>query len=297
LQDSNTKTNLETLVFEECNIEAGALKLILSRPKALKRLTLGERIHHFHSSPPGYLIDHGPQFAAALAEQANSLEYFKQTQHGPRPIYLLPTESRHLYVLSDSLPEMPMLKEFDVPYGSPLCAIATKLPPRLQKVRLHHTPRFAYEVQALLLRILPRELRILENKSVKHLEMVLYEARTNREDTQEEWLAQLLSQEDDSGRYPWAAEGNRDSIWALGRKLSQHGIRLTVNWIRSAGFIPPFMHGEILPTEFKIYDSDQPDVFGSLEMGKWSRDSECAARIRNDPHWKEAYGVLVEELD
>ena len=73
-----TKTNLQSLTFEECNIEAAALAVILRYPKALRRLTLGERLHKFRGRPA--LLCLAPKvFLDALFLQAESLEYLMMT--------------------------------------------------------------------------------------------------------------------------------------------------------------------------------------------------------------------------
>lgn len=301
LQNSGSGTPLESLVFEECNIDATALKLVLSKPEGLRRLTLGERIYHFHDNSAGHLTGIPEKLADALSPQAASLEYLSQTQRTTRLMesyYFFPAVRSHL-IISPYLAPLPMLKELDIPYGSPLSSITAILPPGLEKIRLHNVPRYAYDGRDILLLVLPPQLRLFEHKCLKHLELVLQEARTERDDTQEEWLDTLLAE--DSDRNPWRDDEDgrgsvRENIWAFGWKLRNAGIRLTVRWIRSAGYIPPFMYGEILPVEFGIYDSNRPDIFGSVEMGKWFTDAQCSARIRASPVWEDVYGVKLPDV-
>ena len=281
LKDCTDKTPLETLVFEECNIDAQALKMILALPKALKRLTLGERLHHFHDPTSGYLPESGIGLAEALAQQAHSLEYLKQTQQFSRVLLHWSTstvaERRQIFCLPAEIPNLNSLTELDIPYGSPLQMIAARLPPQLDKIRVHH---FHEHIPPAAIDAITRELRLFEKSSLKHLEVVLMEIRTDRQDTEDDWLDTLIGPE--SHRSILFYVQKRAEVWDFGRKLRKNGIRLTVNWVRSAGYIPPFMHGEILPTEFTIYDSNSPDLFGHIPSNNFIRDTKCEEVI-NQP--------------
>merc|ERR1711981_1006558 len=236
---------------------------ILALPKALKRLTLGERLHHFHDPTSGYLPESGIGLAEALAQQAHSLEYLKQTQQFSRVLLHWSTstvaERRQIFCLPAEIPNLNSLTELDIPYGSPLQMIAARLPPQLDKIRVHH---FHEHIPPAAIDAITRELRLFEKSSLKHLEVVLMEIRTDRQDTEDDWLDTLIGPE--SHRSILFYGQKRAEVWDFGRKLRKNGIRLTVNWVRSAGYIPPFMHGEILPTEFTIYDSNSPDLFGHI---------------------------------
>ncbi|KIW04028.1 uncharacterized protein PV09_04851 [Verruconis gallopava] len=284
LRGCDIKTPLETLVFEECNIDSDALAVILSLPKALKRLTLGERLYHFHDPPSECLSLSGPGLATALKHQAHSLEYLKQTQVY-KPIQnhwfnLSESERQRRFCSSDALPFFPSLKEIDLPYGSPLYAIVKKAPPQLERIRVHHFHGSLLGQQDVLLKTLPRELNIMNQRRLSHLELIFPETRTNRQDTQEQWLETLMDKLIKHG--PFRHESMRTNIWEFARRLRTRDIRLTIDWIRSAGYIPPFMDGEILPTQFNIYDSDRIDVFGHYESGRVFRDKECERRARQE---------------
>lgn len=279
LQNCDNKTPLETLQFEECNISADALKLILALPKALKRLTLGERLHHFHEPTSCYLSEAGRGFVDALALQAPSLQYLKQTQGLSHVLLNWSTFSssnrRHTFCLPHELPQFPALVELDVPFGSPLQSITATLPPRLEKVRVH---RVHERIPTAAVQAITRELGVFGITSLKHLEIVLIEHRTERSDTEEAWLAELIGPE--GGKSVLAYDSKRAQIWDLGQRLKQNNIRLTINWVRSAGYIPPYMDGEILPTEFTIYDSNSPDMFGHIPSGNVIRDTTCQERLK-----------------
>jgi hypothetical protein len=73
-------TPLKSLTFDECNISVQGLAAILSIPKSLERLTLGERMFHL-KDPSGYThspLGRSPELLLqALALQQNSLQYLK----------------------------------------------------------------------------------------------------------------------------------------------------------------------------------------------------------------------------
>jgi hypothetical protein len=282
LLDFKERTNLRSLVFEECNIDANALNVILSKPKALKRLTLGERLYHFHRTATPSLSKLSNTLAGALELQAQSLEHLKHTarvldrQHIVSQMIVLPTGGLRLPTPS-IFPLFPKLKELDVLYESFMSCITFNPHPALEKLRVHQIFSFMLD-RNWLLRNLLQEFNIFDLPNLKHLELVMIECRTHREDNEEQWLDALLSK--DNPKYPWYKEEARMCVWELSRRLKKRGVRVTVNWIRSAGFIPPFMYGEILPMEFNIYDSDRMDTFGSVEKNRSFRDADCRNRAR-----------------
>jgi hypothetical protein len=281
LLDFKPKTNLKSLVFEECNIDANALHLILSIPKALKRLTLGERLYHFFSSPVPLLLESKSTLAKALELQADSLEYLMHTEQGrnaTQHMFPFATPSmRPRLPTHQPYPSFPELRELDILYESTLYSVTTSALVSLQKLRVHRIPYFLLEVPWLL-GAFPRDFRIFEQPNLKHIELVLREYRTDRDDTETEWLEALLGE--NSQGNPWTDEDARACVCELARRLRKRGIRLTVNAVRSAGYIPPFMHGEILPAEINVYDSDRMYLFGNYERARHSHDVDCPRRAR-----------------
>src|SRR4051794_41105811 len=75
LSASKNSTVLRSLTFDECNITIKGLAAILSVPKSLERLTIGERMHHTsHHEPLGR---YPARFLEALILQERSLQYVK----------------------------------------------------------------------------------------------------------------------------------------------------------------------------------------------------------------------------
>ncbi|KAF2457920.1 hypothetical protein BDY21DRAFT_363514 [Lineolata rhizophorae] len=72
-------TPLTHLVFDECNVSAEGLHSLLEYPRALRSLTLGERIHHFQRPPFRTAILDPDGLVRALAQQAHSLAHLKHT--------------------------------------------------------------------------------------------------------------------------------------------------------------------------------------------------------------------------
>lgn len=299
------KTNLQSLTFEECNIDARALKTILSLPKALKRLTLGERLYEFLPSPVPLLHQTVGLLVEALELQSHSLEYLmhtKQVRNMTTLIYPFATPSlRPLMPMHRTFPDFPELRELDVLYESAFYSVNAKPLASIQKLRVHRIPYFLLEV-SWLLGAFVRNFRIFEQPHLKHVELVLHEYRTDRDDTDEEWQEQLLGGA--STGNPWFDEEARDCAWELGRRLEKRGIRLTVNTVRSAGFIPPYMHGEVLPVEIMVYDSQRMCLFGNVERDKYFIDSDCARRLRQAGNYEGAgtddddeigFDVVMEE--
>jgi hypothetical protein len=82
-------TALRSLTFIECNINVETLHSILSMPKALKQLSIGERLHVFPGAVPSMDPEErtcSTRFLPALQQQADSLE--KLTHIGGSLAYL-----------------------------------------------------------------------------------------------------------------------------------------------------------------------------------------------------------------
>ncbi len=77
-EKSRKSTPLQSLTLIECNVNVLFLDAILSLPKALKELSIGERLHTFppecEPSMDGETRTSSPLFLSALQRQADSLE-------------------------------------------------------------------------------------------------------------------------------------------------------------------------------------------------------------------------------
>jgi hypothetical protein len=151
LNKTSKQTPLKSLTFDECNITSSGLAAILSVPKSLERLALGERKYHTSHIEDHHALRFNHQaLLEALKLQSHSLQYLKHIGGNAWPTFNDSFQSTSLTFLS-KLQELeidedsiwnPML-QFLSPRG--------RLPPQLQKLRLLTRRNFgAFNLQMLL---------------------------------------------------------------------------------------------------------------------------------------------------
>jgi len=252
LLSNRAKTGLQSLTFEECNIRAKGLAAILSVPKALQRLIVGERLHHldWHAHSP--LGQYPESFLQALALQKDSLQHLK---HISAPYGMMGS------IANLSMDGFTKLKEIELDsqsvLGSILSETATRGSPILDSIylRFFRPYRIASDQQVTaidedpVLGSLYKWFKLVRNLDfvmdfsyIPDIEVVLTEL--------------------------WKNEKN-DKIWKkifdLASPDANHAQnkhnkrRLQMFIVQTSGFIPPYMYGEERPVETLIFDSDQTE--------------------------------------
>lgn len=97
-------TPLVSLTLIECNVNVNFLDVVLSLPKALKELDIGERHHAFAGCEPSDDVStrtSQPAFVDALARQASSLERVSHTSGASRYLLKYDSSARGAHTLSD----------------------------------------------------------------------------------------------------------------------------------------------------------------------------------------------------
>jgi hypothetical protein len=275
-------TSLKSLSFEECNFEPSALSHLLSYPRALERLTVGERIWHFYSLPPGAVAlgtKHN-EFLEALSKQKSSLNYLKHAGGFCEILTYSSTDFNAILAFSE-------LEEIDTPLFGFLhsylgisesrSAMLTPLP-KLRRLRIHniHDAYFDYMPSlfgqrtrcwqyANRTRIDPLTKRTVPFPLDK-LTLVLTEERSNDADDAPE-LAVVTAK--------WRDPLRRVKVYEFARRLREVGTRLVISQMIGKGFIAPYMYGEKVPEEIVVYDSEKMDEFGG------QKDAEVKARCEN----------------
>jgi hypothetical protein len=213
------KTNLKTLTFDECNITHSGLAAVLSVPKALERLTLGERM--YHSSSAISILQNDPKLLVQiLRSQEHSLRYIKHVggYHWNSGI------ARHA-AKGLSLASLVNVQTMELCTDSILAKIATgyeALPPNLQTLRLLE-PRDS-------LHLLLHELASAATwvHTVPQLDFVLG-FNIDREYTEE--LMERV----------WSKEDRLDTVEKMSPYLAKNGVkRLRIFLPFGSGCIPPY---------------------------------------------------------
>ncbi|KAH7354837.1 hypothetical protein BKA65DRAFT_497119 [Rhexocercosporidium sp. MPI-PUGE-AT-0058] len=273
LSASKNSTVLRSLTFDECNITIKGLAAILSVPKSLERLTIGERMHHTsHHEPLGR---YPARFLEALILQERSLQYVKHI--GGRTN--LPHNSTNL-----SMATFSNVRRMELDTKSILTQI-------LEETAPPWTPTIPSNLSLCIL--LPcYQFHLNDKDDVWNKPMV----------SMIEWLGRVSNLDivvDFGGR------NNIDyviqSLWKgklgpryLHRILSLVGPgrenaqldkrRLRIFVVRWTGFIPPYMYGEKRPEEELLFDSDAyiPVPDDNMEGCEGSEGSEGSEAPEED---------------
>lgn len=267
-------TPLRSLTFIECNIDLDTLHTILSMPKALKELSIGERLHVFEGARPSMNVDErtaSKRFLPALQQQADSLE--KLTHIGGSIPYCVARETdpdgaaklrsftslRHLEIGFESHlyyylrangfpPRLSYLKMLD----NALSNNYARLPDILTRTVFHSTT-------SLVTKCFPSA---LPDAFTLHMHYSHHTAL--RVDNADESITSLFL--------------SRPMIYRIADVLHEHKGRLLVTrdvFPGDVSYIPPYMYGESLPEERMLYDSDDYYMFNGRDY-----------RVLDDERWK-----------
>lgn len=255
-------TPLQSLTLIECNVNVKFLDVMLSLPKALKQLDVGERLHVFPECYPSTdrtTRTSDPLFVDALARQADSLERLSHIsghiQHLTSPI-----ANEHRKAQFRDLKNLKYLE---------LCIESTLFdqhlaqndyPDSIQTLKVTDATwsNAAFHSEQFLRH--PRNVLRRCNEVVsKHMSRAVdIDVRFTNDDCE-----QLLSAIPTGNTAHVLPEilGSpiRSPVYKLATSLKSRGKRLRLFVQRfSSGktFIPPYMYGEEVPHEAQFYDSD-----------------------------------------
>ncbi len=276
-------TPLQSLTLIECNVDVRFLDDVLSLPKALKQLSIGERLHVFRESQPSMDPEYrtsSSRFLVALQKQAHSLQ--RLTHCGGHIRYLTPRDTdpegaaklrslvnleylelgleSHLYYYLRQSGFPPALKSLKM-LGS---AISISTGHDLRSLSDIAFRSLSSLVDACLPRTLADEftlhLKFSDHSFFRVFEIV---------DTTEQ--AHLLS----------ALFFDRAVTYKIVSMLrsyssNAHFLVSREKFPSGKSFIPPYMHGEELPVEELMYTSDDFWCFNGINY-----------RIMDDENWRD----------
>ncbi|KAF1837696.1 hypothetical protein BDW02DRAFT_595360 [Decorospora gaudefroyi] len=254
-------TPLQSLTLIECNVSVTFLDLVLSLPKALKELSIGERLHTFEGCRPSMRSDDRTscaQFLVALQRQADSLQ--RLTHCGGHVGYLTTRETDPEGAAK--LRSLVNLEYLELGFESHLYYYLRQngFPPALKTLKMIDTAisinaghdlrslsDIAFRsVTSLATSCLPLSLApnfTLHLKFSDHSFFRLFEVVDPTEQNH------LLS----------ALFFDRRATYKIANILKSYKARLLVSretFPSGKSFIPPYMHGEEIPVEELMYNSE-----------------------------------------
>ncbi|KAF2732286.1 hypothetical protein EJ04DRAFT_497096 [Polyplosphaeria fusca] len=247
-------TALQYLTFIECNVYVSLLDYVLRLPKALKELSIGERLYVFQSCiPTDEPRTSDPLFLDALQHQADSLTVLKHI--GGTSAFLRPriTNSEG----AAKLRNLKTLRHLDLGLESSLIQYLRigGCPSSLQTLRLSDEALASsgYHQQELFTVVMRDIYTLVIEKMSSAINVDICFAHTpEHRGLHNAWGG------------PEAGQQNRNVVYKLARALKSRTCKLRVfgqRFPRDYAFIPPYMYGEDMPTEELQYDSDRPWTF------------------------------------
>lgn len=254
-------TPLHSLTLIECNVDMQFLDLVLSLPKALKELSIGERLHVFNCKPsmdPKKRTS-SAQFLTALQRQAHSLqrlehiggqlEYIPPRDTDPDGAAKLRSLSRletlelglesHLnyYLRANGFP--PSLKTLKMLDAALPMIWGPGLGPRsMSDVAFHSVTTL---VRDCMPPSINPDFKVHLNFTDRSIPTV--DARTTRRGRDRQFVDHVF---------------NRPAIYQIARMLASYNARFVISrqeFPSRTPYIPPYMYGEETPVERRIYDS------------------------------------------
>ncbi|KAF2650502.1 hypothetical protein K491DRAFT_771004 [Lophiostoma macrostomum CBS 122681] len=282
LESHVASTPLSTLIFDECDLEVASLERILSTPKRLKNLTLGENVFNIKIGRlPSPKISTVPAAAVkALMPVAHSLETLVHID----PMFLThadPTRPPAIRIEGEGMRNFFNLKSIDCDPCSFLhqgiIASRVQAPPNLESLRVRYYHRH-YQNEHNLFDELPDINSYAQLPSLKLLEYI-QPAITPRS-------AFYASQMADS-----ICEENRlRERHAYAYRLWKRGVQMKVyaEMHRKYTLIPPYLHTEPRPELLLLYDSDAVGFYRdpsdpTIAFEDWLDESEISEEQKEVP--------------
>lgn len=254
-------TPLTSLTLIECNVNVHFLDVVLSLPKALKELDIGERLHAFSGCYPSDDITtrtSQPAFLKSLARQADSLEHLS---HVAGSVHYLPpkysplgdSRLRHLTSLrtltlgietmllthvqrDDYPPSLQSLRILDVTWANDLAGHTSE-----ETIR-HPGKVFRYCTEVVKGMSRPVDTSILFSNE------------------NPESILSTITTANITAFFQSILQGPvRSPLYTLASLLQSSSRRLqlfTHKFASGKPYIPPYMYGEEIPYEHKWYDSE-----------------------------------------
>jgi hypothetical protein len=282
-------TALQSLTLIECNVWVPFLALILSLPKALKELSIGERMHLFDHDLPSLVPEDRtshPGFLDALAVQRESLE---RLTHIAGDIRYLGSVAPNYEAGTKMRESLKSLKYLEVGVESSLFSYLKfgGCPDGLQTLKLSDhalvpSPTPTLEHMTSMLKISERTIDFFSKPADLDIRFCHNVFAIPQNDLDSIWA-------------PPVQHANRALVYNLAKTLKARGSRLRLFGEMFEGgkaFIPPYMYGEEQPTEALLYDSEQFYTFLGTNHGGY--DEELLEKPEELDEFVRARGGLPE---
>lgn len=285
-EDKRKSTPLQSLVLIECNVNVFFLDAVLSLPKALKELSIGERLHAFEQCEPS--IDPKTRtssaiFLTALQRQAPSLN--RLTHIGGHIRYQTSRETDPEG--SAKMRSFTNLEHLELGFESNLYYYIRNngFPPSLKTLKMldaaislnaGHNLRSLSDIAfrsltSLVTDHLPNTLPSDFTLHLKFADHSFFTFFIAANPSEERHLLSTLFL-------------NRPAVYKIANVLKSYGSHFMISreiFPYGTSFIPPYMYGEDLPIDEIMYDSDNYWRFNGIDYQAMD-DSQLRKELREE---------------
>lgn len=263
-------TPLQSLTLIECNVNVKFLDVILSLPKALKELSIGERLHTFEDCEPSMdpkTRTSSALFLTALQRQAESLQ--RLVHIGGHIAYQTPRETDPEGAAK--LRSLINLEHLEVGFESHLGYYLRQngFPPALRTLKMVDTAisiNAGHDLRSLS----DIAFRSLISLTANHLPSKLEPDFVLHLNFSDHSFFRLFTMADplEQNHFLSARFFDRPAVYKIATIMKSYNGHFRVSrevFPSGSSFIPPYMHGEELPTEEIMYDSDDFWRFNGID--------------------------------
>ncbi|KAH7383872.1 hypothetical protein BKA66DRAFT_86768 [Pyrenochaeta sp. MPI-SDFR-AT-0127] len=270
LEDERKSTPLQSLVLIECNVNVLFLDAVLSLPKALKVLSIGERLHAFEECIPSLVSKtrtSSAKFLAALQRQAHSLTQLKHI--GGHIRY---QTSREIDPEgSAKMRSFTNLEHLELGFESNIYYYIRNngFPPSLKTLKMLDAAislNAGHDLRSLS----DIAFRSLTSLVTDHLPITLpAEFTLHLNFADHSFFTLFITANPSEERHLLSTLFlNRPAVYKIASILKSYNSRFLISretFPLGTSFIPPYMYGEDLPMEEMMYDSDSYWRFNGID--------------------------------
>lgn len=269
-ENERKSTPLQSLTLIECNVNVPFLDVILSLPKALNELSIGERLHTFEECEPSMnpkTRTSSTQFLTALQRQADSLQ--RLTHIGGHIAYMTARETDSEG--ASRLRSLVNLEHLELGFESHLYFYLRQsgFPPGLKTLKMVDSAislNAGHDLRSLS----DIAFRSLTSLVTGHLPLSLQPDFRIHLNFSDHSFFRLFVMADPSQQSHLlsALFFDRPAVYKIARILASYNSQFVVSretFPSGTSYIPPYMHGEELPVEEMMYDSSDFWRFNGID--------------------------------
>lgn len=297
--DKHMSTPLQTLTLIETNVNVCYLDVVLSLPKALKELSINERLHSFRECEPSMdpkKRTSSTLFLTALQRQKASLKKLVHIGGLMSALTIRETDVEG----SAKLRSLTELEHLELGFESHLYYYLRNdgFPPSLKTLKMMDTVLSLNARHNLgsLMNIVFHSITSLVTSHLPHTLLPGFTLHLMFSETSVYRLS--LSNMLNLNHLLSTVFLDRRTIYEIAKIMKSHNARFCITretFASGMGYIPPYMYGEEIPTELAMYDSDDFWRFNSISYQAMD-DEEFKKKIEKERRTRTCQNCITRGL-